>query len=647
METTMKEKIKVLHLEDTPSDAALVQRMLAAGGLPCEFAVVDDEAAFQSALAGGRFDIILSDQNLPDYDGFQALQLVREKYPHIPFIFVTGSMGEEGAIETIKAGASDYLLKDRLSRLSTAVERAIHESRQAEKIRQTEEKNREQAALIDTAQDAIVVKDLEDRILFWNKSAERVYGWAASEIVGSKVAVVLAKDLAKHEEAQERLLEEGNWTGELAKVNRLGNDLIVESRWTLVRDAKGQPKSILVIDTDITAKKSVEAQFLHVQRLQSIGVMASGIAHDLNNCLAPILMGVALLRDLDLDPSLKNILTAMEASAARGAGVVKQVLTFARGTPGGRVALQPNDLIQEMVKIIRETFPRSIQIKAECAPNLWSIESDATQFHQVLLNLCVNARDAMPDGGTLTLTSSNVNLTDPSSLAGLSGPPGPYVRIDVKDTGAGIPPDIQQKIFQPFFTTKEVGKGTGLGLSTVVSILANHHGLLGLQSLPNNGTTFSLYFPATAASVEAERPPPSGHVRKGRQDLILLVDDEAAIREMCKFILESSGYRVLNAENGSQALALFARHKDELALVVCDSNMPVMGGSTAVRFMRAAAPQMKILSTSGAAMPEEDIRAADPKLHRFLAKPYTVESLLRLIGELLPRGDTQFLCRPG
>ncbi len=638
--------LRILHLEDSPQDHYLVKQRLLDQYSALDIATVDNQFDFLGALERQDYDIILSDSNLPGFGGLQALRLVREKHPHIPFVFVTGSMGEEAAIDTIREGATDYVLKNRLSRLTAAVDRAVHESRQADRIRRTEEKNREQAALLDTAQDAILVKDLGERILYWNKSAERIYGWSAAEIVGGKAALTLPKDLAKHEEALQRLLENGFWMGELNKVNRSGDELIVESRWTLVRDAHGHPKSILVIDTDITAKKTLESQFLRAQRLESIGALASGIAHDLNNCLAPILMGVAVLQDAVLDPGMKKILCAMESSATRGAGVVKQVLTFARGASGERVVLQPNHLIHEMVKIVRETLPRSIQIKSECAPNLWTIESDATQFHQVLLNLCVNARDAMPDGGTLTLTSGNVTLTEPSSLAGLSGPSGPYVRIDVKDTGTGIPPEIQEKIFQPFFTTKEAGKGTGLGLSTTVSILANHHGLLGLHSAKGTGTTVSLYFPASTSSVEVERPSKPRPAGTGRQDLILLVDDEAAIREMCKFILESCGYRVLTAENGAQALALFTQHKDELALVVSDSNMPVMGGSTAARAMRWAAPELKIISTSGAVVPEEDTRNADPKLHRFLSKPYTMESLLRSITELLPNNDMQSPGKP-
>jgi PAS domain S-box-containing protein len=638
--------LRILHLEDDPNDHRLIREWLAEKEFAAEFTVVDNQPDFIKALAAGTFDLVLSDKSLPRFDGLIALGIVKEKCNHIPFIFVTGSMGEEAAIETIKSGATDYVLKDRLGRLIPAVERALREFEQAEKARHAEEKIREQAALLDAAQEAILVKDVEDRILFWNKSAEKIYGWPAAEIIGRKEAELLSKNLPEYQEARHIVLENGTWSGELVKVNRAGNDLLVESRWTLVRGANGRPKSILSIDTDITGKKPLEAQLLRAQRLESIGAMASGIAHDLNNCLSPILMGVAVLKDLVPDPSVQNILSAMEASVTRGADVVRQVLTFARGATSARMVVQPNHLIQEVVKIILETFPRSIQIEVECDPNLWTIESDATQIHQILLNLCLNARDAMPDGGTLRLTSRNVRLADPSSLAGLSGVPGPYIRIDVKDTGTGIPAEIQQKIFEPFYTTKEVGKGTGLGLSTTVSILKSHRGLLGLQSAAGAGTTFSLFFPGNAATVEAEHPAELRPCRIAAQDLILLVDDEAAIREMCKFVLESYNYRVLSAENGAQALALLEQHKNELALAVIDSDMPVMGGPSTIRSLRQTIPDLKVISTSGREVSDEAARAPDPKLHRFLAKPYTAENLFRLISELLPKGDTQFFGKP-
>jgi two-component system cell cycle sensor histidine kinase/response regulator CckA len=417
-------------------------------------------------------------------------------------------------------------------------------------------------------------------------------------------------------------------------VTKVGKEIIVKSLWSLVRDPAGQPEAILIVNTDITEKKKLEAQFLRAQRLESIGALASGIAHDLNNVLAPILIGVPFLKEQIKDKSCLKILSAMESSASRGAGVVKQVLTFARGATVERMALQPQPLIHEICKIIRETFPKSIQIKTELDHKLWDIEGDSTQIHQVLLNLCVNARDAMPPGGTLTIGARNVNLEKPVSRAGLAAMPGPYVEIKIVDTGMGIPADIQDNIFQPFFTTKAVNKGTGLGLSTTVSILQSHGGLIGLESAPGKGTTFFVWFPAKTPAGEIEPPSKIASVPSGGHELILLVDDEVAIREMCKLMLESCDYRVMTAENGAEALAVLDRHKDEISAVIIDMIMPVMDGATAVRAMRWSTPNLKIIATSGLSEKEQS-NSSDIKADRFLQKPYTAEQLLMALSSLL------------
>jgi PAS domain S-box-containing protein len=270
--------LRILHLEDDLNDRRVIQQWMKEQNIAAEFTDVDNEADFVKAFEQATFDIILSDKSLPGFDGLSALRFVREKFPHVPFVFVTGSMGEEAAIETMKDGATDYVLKDRLSRLIPAVQRAIRESEHEEKNRQIEEKIRQHAALLDEAQDAILVTDVEDHVVFWNKSAERIYGWTASAIMGRKAAELLARDVTKYEHAKRLLLEKGNWRGELLVANRAGNELIIEARWTLVRDEQGKPKSILMIDTDITETKALEAKFLRSQRMDSIGALAGGIA---------------------------------------------------------------------------------------------------------------------------------------------------------------------------------------------------------------------------------------------------------------------------------------------------------------------------------------------------------------------------------
>ncbi len=369
--------------------------------------------------------------------------------------------------------------------------------------KQAEEKIREQAALLDVAQDAIIVRDLEGALLFWNRGAERLYGWKVEEVLGKNAARFLYTKEGSQQriEAEKSAFEKGEWTGELSQATRDGKEVVVESRWSVVRDGLGNPKSMLTVNTDITERKQLEAQFRHTQRLEIIGTLAGGIAHDLNNVLSPILMATEILREKLLDEKGQRTLRMIESAAKRGADIVKQVLTFARGVEGERVVLQPKHLLQEMEKIARETFPRTIQIYSEIEKDLWTIYGDATQLHQVLMNLCVNARDAMPNGGKLTIKAENVLLNGNGARVHLEAGTGPHVVLSVADTGTGIPREIIDKIFDPFFTTKEVGKGTGLGLSTVSGIVKSHAGFVNVDSQVGQGTEFKVYLPALETAV--------------------------------------------------------------------------------------------------------------------------------------------------
>src|SRR5438034_5415033 len=403
--------LRILHLEDNPADAQLLQAMLKSQGVVCTIKPVETRQAFEAALEQEPVDLIISDFTLPTFDGVSALILTRQRKPELPFIFLSGTLGEEAAVESLRHGATDYILKDRMSRLAASVQRAMQEARARAERRRAEEKIREQAALLDKARDAICVTDMEQRILYWNKGAERLYGWSAEEAVGQNVNDLLVPGgSTRPAEALQELIPRDEWQGELHKVRKDAREIIVESHWTLLRDEAGQPKSILVIDTDITEKKRIEAELLRTQRMESIGALAGGIAHDLNNVLAPILIVTELLRDKLADPEVREMLDLAKASAQRGAEMVKQILSFARGASGELKILQVKHLLHEMVKLVRDTFPRSIQIENDVVGDLYPINGDATQLHQVLLNLFLNARDAMPNGGTLLIEAANVVL---------------------------------------------------------------------------------------------------------------------------------------------------------------------------------------------------------------------------------------------
>jgi PAS domain S-box-containing protein len=496
--------------------------------------------------------------------------------------------------------------------------------------KRAEEQLREQATLLENARDAIIVKDLHDNILFWNDSAERIYGWPKSEVTGRNIEDIINKGgTVQFIQAKQKVNDEGEWQGELRQSTKDGKEIVVESRWTLVRDDRGNAKSILVINTDVTDKRKVEAQFLRAQRMESIGTLASGIAHDFNNLLSPILMSIQLLKARNTDETSQRLISMLQASAERGAGLVKQVLSFARGIEGERIALQPLHLIKEIVKLLKDTLPKSIEVDFDSSEDLSLVAGDATQLHQVLMNLFVNARDAMPAGGKLIIKAENIHIDDNYARMNLEAKPGRFVLITIADTGMGISPEVINRIFEPFFTTKELSKGTGLGLSTALAIVKSHDGFINVYSEPGRGTQFKIYLPV-AGSVSPGMADSSASLKAGNGELILVVDDELAIREIAKGTLEAYGYRALTASDGTEAVALYAQHKNEIKVVLTDIMMPYMDGLVTIRALQKLNPNVRIIASSGLAENSkiEGVRG-------FLPKPYTAERLLNTLAEII------------
>ncbi len=503
--------------------------------------------------------------------------------------------------------------------------------------KQSEEVIMEQATLLDKAHDAIILTDMGNVIRYWNKGAEELYGWSAEEAVGKEVLNLLFREgPAIVAEAFQSINEKGEWRGNLKQRTRSGKEVTVESRWTLVRDRDGKPKSVLAINSDITEQTTLQAQFYRAQRLESIGTLASGVAHDLNNVLTPITLAAETLRG-SKDPKLRKPLIKMiEQNAKRGADIVHQVLTFARGVEVERSPLKIGHLVKEVEKIVRETFPKAIKAKSSIPSDVWTVSGDPTQLHQVLLNLCLNARDAMPAGGTISFHAENIRLDDQFARMHIEAKPGPHVLIKMSDTGAGMKPEVMDKIFEPFFTTKEPGKGTGLGLSTALSIVRSHGGFLGVYSEPGRGTTFSIYLPALGGDrswIQEQRRVSM----KGKGELVLVVDDESAILSITKATLEANGYKVVTARDGTEALAAYASHRKKVKVVLMDMMMPYMDGPLAIRALQKMNPDVRIIATSGLMTAGKAAEAAEIGVTRILPKPYTTEKLLAAIKEELGR----------
>jgi signal transduction histidine kinase/CheY-like chemotaxis protein len=434
--------------------------------------------------------------------------------------------------------------------------------------------------------------------------------------------------------AEEVLATKAPRQGEFHFVSTFGKEVWLVSHFShFVQNGESH---LLHVFSDVTEKKKLEAQFLRSQRMESIGTLAGGIAHDLNNVLTPLLFAVQALKDKVSDEAGRQMLDILETNVRRGASLVKQVLIFGRGIKGERITVQPRHLGREIEHIVRETFPKCLKFESHCAADLWTITGDPTQIEQVLLNLCVNARDAMPGGGNLSLRMENLVLDESHAVANLEARPGRHVVISVTDTGAGMTREIQDRIFEPFFTTKETGKGTGLGLSTTLAIVKGHGGFINCYSEPGKGSVFKVYLPASPdATVETQAPAHQSSLPRGHNELVLVVDDEEPIRNLAQTMLKRFGYRVLLAADGTEAVKLYTSRRNEIALVITDMAMPVMDGPATIAALQAINPNVKVIGSSGLDMNDGAVGAVNTGLRHFMPKPYTAETMLTMLLEVL------------
>jgi signal transduction histidine kinase len=518
----MKCPLHILLLEDNANDAALILSILEAEGIACAGTRVENRDDFVAALERGGVDLILSDCSLPAFDGMSALKIVRAKWPAIPLIFVSGTLGEERAIDSLKSGATDYVLKGRLSRLVPAVRRAMQE--------------------------------VEDR-------AEHLH---------------------------------------------------------------------------------LVAQFIEVQKMEVIGQLAGGVAHDFNNILA-VIMGYSDLTMEHLGPEtvLRGHLETIRAAAERAAGLTRQLLIFSRKQAVQLVVLDLNEVVTGLDKMLRRLIDENIELTVVPGKQIGHVKADSGYVGQVLMNLVVNARDAMPNGGRLTIATNDATLDENYARAHKGAIPGDYVMFSVSDTGTGMSEEIKARLFEAFFTTKPKGKGTGLGLATCQTIVQQSGGYIGVCSEMGKGTTFKVYFPRVEQPLDvAARSIRAGPLPRGTETL-LLVEDDPGVRHLAHDILEAQGYCVLRANNGQDALHMAREHKGPpIRLVVTDVIMPLMGGKVMAEWLKTANPNLKVLFTSGYTDEAITRHGVLERGVEFLPKPYTPATLARKVREMLDEPET-------
>jgi PAS domain S-box-containing protein len=757
-----KHALCILHVEDSPPDRELVQELFRAEGLACQFQAVDTRVAFEAALAQGEFDVILSDYSLPGFDGMTALALAQQRRPEVPFIFISGVMGEERAIESLKNGATDYVLKQRIERLVPSVRRALREVVEREQLRQTEtrlrqseeqlrqitenvsdwilvfdaegrctyanpacmkacdaphsgpcpdfwshlegdeaarvreeftqavrtgavrrvefrlragatlrsiesqinlacddkgartgvilvcrditerrhaeEQLRAQAAVLDKATDAIIVCGPEEEIIYWNLSAERLYGWTAAEARGCNLHAFLhPAPPPQLGEARHAVRQRGEWQGELRQSGKDGGAIVVQSRWTLFRDDAGRPQSLLVVNTDARNVQLNEAQFLRAQQTASLATLADVMARELRAAVEPVLLVSQLLRVRTQDaPHWPD---APDAQPRRLADVMQQLGALVRPAQADRMELAVSALVNEVGRQLRQSVAPGVEVNLSVPEDLWGVAGDPEALRQAVMNLCVNAREAMSGGGRIEVIAENLPLKDGDLRLRHGGRPGLHVVITVADTGCGIPPQNLERVFTPFFTTKDHGQSVGVGLTAVQAIARAHGGFVTVDSEVGRGSRFRLYLPATSGTPAPDKPQPRRSFPRGNGECVLLVDDEAGFREITQVTLEKYGYRVITAADGSEGMTLYMRHRQEIQLVLTDIVMPVMDGAALIRSLHKMGAQVRFLAVSGLVEREKVMVAtAAPGVQvEFLAKPFATEKLLTLVREVLQR----------
>lgn len=633
--------LQILHLEDNPTDAELLREQLEGAGIDCELTRVEARDEFVRALDTKKFDLIISDFSLPSFNGRSALEITRQKFPDIPFIFVSGTIGEDAAVESLLLGATDYVLKGRLARLIPAVRRALHEAEEHRERKRSEEALRESKEryqnLFERNLAGTFVSTPEGKILDCNPAYLHMFGFTSAEEAKEANGGLLFHDRDKWNQLLSNIrVEKKAENMDIQMITRDDKPLRVIANAVGKFDERNELTEITCYFIDDTKRQLLEQQLIQAQKFESLGTLAGGIAHDFNNILGIILGHATIVQWMQLEPEkVAESISTISTAAQRGAALVRQLLTFARKSDVILQRVSLSDIIKDVAALLRETFPKTITVMLDLPVQLPSILADSTQIHQVFLNLCVNARDAMPGGGTLSVSTVPVSgeITK-SKFPGARA--SDYVLARVSDTGVGMDDSTRSRIFEPFFTTKEGGKGTGLGLAVVFGIVQIHQGFIDVSSEPGRGTTFSIYFPVSLEEIEPL------HIKqemledaRGGTETILLVEDEEMLRGLAKMVLKGKGYNVVTASDGEEAVRMYTLRRDDVALIVCDMGLPKLNGSEVFKQVKRIKPDVRFIFASGYIEPAERSEMLKSGAREFIQKPYEPTEMLNKIRSVL------------
>jgi len=626
--------VRILVLEDNDADAELVEVELRRAELDFTARRVVTRPDFERALREFHPDIIVSDHQLPQFSGVAALELARARAPHAPFILLTGSLDEETAVEYMKAGAADYILKGRLTRLGPAVRGALERERMKRQLREREEYFR---SLIEQAMDIIAVLDADGAVRYASPSVLPLLGYGAEELVGQHIF-----DLVHPDDVGPalRMFAEGVATGQGGRLLELQvrhKDGTYRSLEAIGRYLLDDPvvRGVVINARDVTERRSLERQLLQAQKMEAVGRLAGGIAHDFNNVLTAIFGYADLLtEEFPAGSPARQDLEEIRKAATRASALTRQLLAFSRQQVLAPMVLSVNDLVDDVDKMLRRLVGEDVELRLNLARDAGNVRADSGQLQQVIMNLVVNARDAMPTGGKLVIETADAELTEQYAEMHQAVIPGRYVMLAVSDTGVGMDAQTKARIFEPFFTTKEKGKGTGLGLSTVYGIVKQSGGYVWVYSELGHGTTIKLYLPRVDAPAEPQAPPRETATLTGTET-ILLAEDDDILRPLTKGLLAKLGYTVLDAESAEQALAVAGARQGPIHLLVADVVMPGASGRELARRLAQSRPETRVLYVSG--YTDDAIvhhGMLDPGL-KFLQKPFTPAALARKVREVL------------